>query len=95
MAPHLRRLGAISFAVFDAGSGKPVTHFDYAVEVIRAAPVRGSAAGSHRASAPAPLDMPFNLRIEAKGHEMFRLRQVLVRSGQPEREHTIHLHRVR
>ena len=64
-------------------------------EVIGSPPMRGMSAGNHRASAPAPVDMPFNLRIEAKGYETFRLRQVLVRSGQPGREHTIHLHRVR
>ncbi len=77
--------------MFDAATDRPVTRFDYAVEVIGTAPVRGTYSGNPRTGAPAPIDMPFNLRIEAQGYETFRLRQVLMRSGEPRRTHTIRL----
>lgn len=92
-APQLHRQGSIEFAVFDAATNRPVMRFDYAVEVIGTAPVKGSSMDNHRAGAPAPLDMPFNLRIEAQGYATYRLRQVLIRSGEPRRTHTIRLRR--
>ena len=71
--------GSILVEVLDAATNDPLSHFEYVVEVIGKRPTRGSSGISHRARAPAPVDMPFNLRIEAEGYQPFWLRQVLLR----------------
>ena len=83
--------GSILVEVVDAATNDPVSHFNYVVEVIGKRPTRGSSGISHRARAPAPVDMPFNIRIEAEGYQPSWLRQVLLRRGQQAPSHTIRL----
>ena len=85
-----RGMGTIAFEVFDEATGRPIENFDWVVEVIGSPKQSGKSSG-HRAGASVPLDMPFNLRIEAEGFDASGLRQLLQRSGQPRRTHTIRL----
>lgn len=92
LPPYMRRPpGSISFEVFDAETSRRIFEFEYAVEVIGSPPTHGSSNESRQTSATAPVDIPFNLRIEANGYETHWLRQVILRNGQEESTHTIRL----
>lgn len=78
----LRAMDAFALEVFDARTNSRLTEFSWTVELIGSPKSHGNATGSHRAAAAVPLDMPFNLRVDAKGYETYLLRQQLMRSGQ-------------